>query len=239
MTPPVVIIPSRNVENLTVCVEAVRQNEPAVEILVVDDDLDHRRLMEYGRLAEHWGAGRFVQGAKPFVFARNVNLGIRQAARRPSGTYPDVVLLNDDALLRSPGGFTLMQQAAAADPELGLVSATTNVCSNPAQYQTTSGGVRIARTAPGFTFPAVAFVCVLIPARTLLEDGLLDERYTAYGWEDVDYCRRIHEAGKRIAIDDRCFVDHASLTSSYRGDPRAPGPIDEGRAIYLNKWGKA
>lgn len=267
MNPLTVIIPSRNAENLVPCVDAVRRNEPGARVVVVDDGLD---LTD----AEYWAEElslEVVLGEKPFVFARNVNLGIFAAAEKLdvtthssggpeviNGRYSDVVLLNDDAILETPGGFTSMQAAAAEVPKIAIVSAVTNIASNPAQ--TTSypgweavqkhireGGaygdrghmIRTAGNAPGLRFPSVAFVCVFIPARTLETIGLLDERYTAYGWEDVDYCRRIHEAGQLIGIDDRCFVDHSKLTSTFRGDPRAPGPIDEGRAIYFGKWGKA
>lgn len=268
MNPLTVIIPSRNAENLVPCVDAVRRNEPGARVVVVDDGLD---LTD----AEYWAEElslEVVLGEKPFVFARNVNLGIFAASKQSSpvmsdehgrfrfiseGPYSDVVLLNDDAILETPGGFTSMQAAAAEVPKIAIVSAVTNIASNPAQ--TTSypgweavqkhireGGaygdrghmIRTAGNAPGLRFPSVAFVCVFIPARTLETIGLLDERYTAYGWEDVDYCRRIHEAGQLIGIDDRCFVDHSKLTSTFRGDPRAPGPIEEGRAIYFDKWGK-
>jgi GT2 family glycosyltransferase len=228
-----VVIPSRNVMNLIVCVEAVFRHEPGARVIVVDDGLDHEELIATG-LVSGWAAGHFVQGAKPFVFARNVNIGIRAAL---AGAYRDVVILNDDAVLESPGGFSIMREAAELH-SFALVSATTNLAASPFQLQTTSGGVRVARKFGANTFPAVAFVCVLIPGRTIEAIGILDERFTAYGWEDIDYCRRIHDAGRTIGIDDRCFVDHGRLTSTFRGDPRAAGPIAEGKAIYLNKWGK-
>jgi glycosyltransferase involved in cell wall biosynthesis len=244
MTPLTVIIPSRNVENLIPCVEAVRRHEPDVAIVVVDDFPGDGLDLRVGRGRDVLAANGGDSGGslsvvpdiadmrKPFIFARNCNLGIAAAGGG------DVVLLNDDAILESPGGFSTMQAAAAADPTIALVAATTNVVNNPAQYQRTSGGVRLAGRLPYTHFAAVAFVCVLIPGRTLEAIGLLDERYSAYGWEDVDYCRRIHEAGQKIVIDDRCFVDHSKLRSTFRGDPRAAGPIHEGRTIYIDKWGK-
>jgi GT2 family glycosyltransferase len=253
MNPLTVIIPSRNVENLRACLWALEDKEPTWKVIVVDDGVDWAKFgpAPLGLRVE------VIRGEKPFVFARNCNLGIEAARERESvrefrgevdvttaassraGRYSDVVLLNDDAILKTPGGFTAMQQAAAADPKLALVAATTNVVNNRLQFPLGTGGVRPAGRLPyAATFPSVAFVCVLIPARTLETIGLLDERYTAYGWEDVDYCRRIDEAGLSIAIDDRCFVDHSKLRSTFRGDPRAPGSIDEGRKIYLDKWGK-
>jgi len=88
-------------------------------------------------------------------------------------------------------------------------------------------------------------VCVLIPRRTIETVGLLDERFgglTAngqriYGWDDNDYCRRVRNAGLKIGIHDGCYVDHGSLKSTFRGDPRAAGDISAGRELYLAKWG--
>jgi GT2 family glycosyltransferase len=234
MTPPTVIIPSRNAQNLVPCVEAVREHEPDAAIVVIDDGLYFGADSVHSR---RWIRSKkpiyFIEGRKPFAFARNINRGIR--ATGPG--FRDVVLLNDDATLESPGGFSLMQAAAAEDENLGLVSATTNVCSSPVQYPAGTGHVRGASRAPGMSIPAVAFVCVLIPGRTIARVGMLDERFTAYGWEDTDYCRRLHDARLWVGIDDRCFVDHSRLTSTFRGSPRAAGDIAEGRRIYLEKWG--
>jgi len=238
-----VIIPSRNAANLVACVEAIGEHEPSVQVVVIDDGVDWN---EAGSVAD---SCEVFLGKKPFVFARNVNLGIAHvAAMRFPVQYTDVVLLNDDAILESPGGFTKMQESAREHPDVAIVSSVTNIANNLQQVR--KGDVvemrqvgnerwplRISRRSPGLSFPAVAFVCVLIPARTLQTIGLLDERFTAYGWEDVDFCRRIHDAGQLIGIHDGCFVDHSKLTSTFRGDPKAAGKIEEGREIFVRKWG--
>lgn len=236
-----VVIPSKTASNLIPCIEAIRRHEPAMRIFVIDDGLPDRSVID----------AITIDGQKPFIFARNVNIGIQAA-----GT-DDVILLNDDALLETPGGFTLMQQTAAEHPEFGLISATTNLAGNPQQqpqrppYPALAHCPRECRKMPGHSAPVVAFVCVLIPRRTIQrlaeydayvftdcnDQGLLDERFTAYGWEDNDYCRRLTIAGLKIGIFDGCFVDHSKLRSTFRGDPKAGGDIDTGREIYLEKWG--
>jgi GT2 family glycosyltransferase len=260
-----VIIPSRNTANLVPCVEAIRKHEPDVRIIVIDDGLDHISLLNAHVLSPD---DVMLSGMKPFIFSRNCNLGIRVTGD------DDVILCNDDALLESPNGFSAMQRAAQEHPEYGIISATTNLAGNMAQHRTRvvpyitpndkelqrvqgggiagaggRGGLLSPRTCPsptpGNSFATVAFVCVLIPRRTIEAVGLLDERFggvTAegkqiYGWEDNDYCRRVNNAGLKIGIHDGCYVDHAKLTSSFRGMPTAAGDINAGRKIYLDKWG--
>lgn len=238
MSLPTVIIPSRNGANLWRCVEAVRLHEPDVRIIVVDDGVDWEVYSTLQHYAFVLGKEERIPGVKPFVFARNVNIGIRAAGDS------DVVLLNDDALLESPGGFQLLQNAAANwSDRVGIIGATTNVTGQPLQYRRTVGaGLRIV--------PHVAFVCVLIPFRTRnalslysngrgMTDGLLDERYCLdYGCDDADYCEQVTRAGLKVAVHDGCYVDHGRLTSTYRGDPRAAKSFAQNYRLLMEKWGK-
>jgi GT2 family glycosyltransferase len=213
-----VIVPSRSAANLVPCVEALRKHEPTAPIVVVDDGID-------------WSAAwhlkpalTVIPGVKPFIFARNCNLGIKACDG-------DVILLNDDALLETPFGFHELEEVSQAHPEFGVISAATNVVGNLAQHPKDVGLREELRT--------LAFVCAYIPRATINRVGLLDEQFCHYGWEDNDYCRRVRESGLKLGIFDDCFVDHGSLHSTFRGLPRTPGDISGGRAIYVAKWGDA
>lgn len=229
-----VVVPSKNIENLLHCIAGIRKNEPDLRIIVVDDGLAWNSFECRGLISkslkdmnvEAW------EGLQPFIFARNMNIGIRAAGA------DDVCLCNDDAILESPNGFSIMQQAAEDDERIGLISATTNVAGNPEQFRHkgVSGLRYLTGRTPGNSFPTVAFVCVFIPRRTIDTVGLLDERFTGYGSEDNDYCRRCFNLGLKIAVYDGCYVDHGKLKSSFRGAPNAPGKTDEGRRIYMEKW---
>lgn len=218
-----VIIPSKTLSNVLPCMEAVRRHEPEANIIVVDDGIDRREWMPFVNMV--------VNGEKPFAFPRNCNIGIRAASDH------DVVLLNDDAILETPGGFSLLQSECEAHPEFGLISATTNVAGNPAQFRQNVGLREEPRT--------VAFVCVFIPRRTFDVVGLMDERFGGlttdgkiiYGYCDNDMCRRVRNAGLKIGIHDGCFVDHSKLQSSFRGLPRSSADISISGAIYRQKWG--
>ena len=194
-----VVILSKNAANLQVCERAVRQCEPACRVVIVDDGLNPTSV----HLPE---AGcRFVSGEKPFIFARNANIGIRAAGQ------DDVILLNDDALLRTPNGFTMMSLVAQTQPEYGVIAASCNNVGNINQHQQKGDGLRPEARM-------VCFVCAYIPRRTIEAVGLLDEVFTDYGCDDDDYCLRVRQAGLKIGIYDGCFVDHASLKSQFRGN---------------------
>ena len=211
-----VVIPSRTASNLEACIQAVRTHQPEARIIVIDDGLDRAAAIALMSRA------RVLRGAAPFVYARNCNQGIEAA-----GT-DDVILLNDDALLETADGFAALQQAVIEQPDYGIIAATTNITGCTDQLPRRSG-VRSTRE--------VAFVCVLIPRRTIDAVGLLDERFTAYGGEDVDYCRRVRLAGWKVGVHDGCYVDHASLRSAYRGSPRTPGNVEAGLELLREKWG--
>lgn len=214
MTGLSIVIPSKNTSNLKICLRALRVSGESCRVVVVDDGL-----------RERIDGCEYIEGIKPFIFARNCNLGIR--AVDPD----DVILLNDDAQLQSKGGFTLMQQSAEADSKIGIIGAVTNLTGQVLQRPRNTGGLR--------DVPHIAFVCVLLPRRTIERIGLLDERYCIdYGVEDRDYCEAVVRAGMKIAVDDRCFVDHASLTSTFRGHPTKPGSSKQNQELYYQKWGR-
>lgn len=217
-----VIIPSKTASNLGPCIEAVRKHESGIRIIVVDDGIDFDQIKSKPAWDAALDSVDIIDGVKPFVFARNCNRGIIAAGQ------DDVILLNDDALLTVKGGFTLLQKAAEEHPEYGCIGATTNVTGQILQKPQRQGLRHVHH---------IAFVCVLIPRRTIEQIGLLDERYCIdYGVEDRDYCEQINRAGLKVGVHDGCFVDHSKLTSSFRGAPMAPGRSAQNRALFLEKF---
>lgn len=216
-----VIIPSRNVDNLKPCIRAIHEHEAEsdLSIVVVDDGLAEKPPEYVGDLS-----CLTVPGVKPFVFSRNINIGIRAAGN------DDVILLNDDALLKTPGGFSALARIGAEHPEYGVIAAATNSAGNPNQRPAPGGGLR---DEPRM----VCFVCVFISRKTLDIVGLLDERFVDYGADDDDCCLRARKAGLKIGVFDGCFVDHASLQSTYRGGPGKGGDYTANLRRFKEKWG--
>ena len=161
---------------------------------------------------------------RPFVFARNANLGIRAAAG-------DVVLMNDDAQLLTPNGLTALRNACQKDPQLGVCSAAIQgIVGNPNQL----AGGRDLRPE----LRTLAFICVYLPHRTLEQLGLLDERFVGYGFEDNDYRRRVLTAGLRLVVTEKCVVDHpGQLPSTFRTRPDLVELTNNNRQLFYGKHG--
>lgn len=219
MTYKVVILSAR-ASNLVPCVQSVLECEPDLppgNIIVVDDGA--RAEAEPLLPQVSW-----ITGAKPFIFARNANIGIGEAAS-------DVILLNDDARLVTERGFTRLVEEARSHPNLGVCSA--GICGavgNPRQLASGRGEFRDEARA-------LAFVCVYIPRSVFESIGPLDERFTGYGFDDNDYCARALAAGLRLGIWDGCIVDHTGeLPSTFRTRPDLAKLFEQNRRLFAEKW---
>lgn len=228
-----VIIPSRNVDNLEVCVTAVREHEPDMRIIVIDDGLPWLNDKRWAYTL------KIVAGPKPFVFAKAINAGMRAA-----GT-DDIVALNDDAILKTPRGFSIMQEQWRVNPQYGLIASSLDHCGTPEQIRRGTDGLR--------ELPVMAvFACVLIPRSTIDRVGLLDERYgvnaegqgvRGYGVEDADYSKSVRKAGLKLAVSDSCFVTHTELPSTFGHRDAKPGipktaDVRLHERLYREKWGE-
>lgn len=216
-----VVILSARPENLRACLSALLANEPTLpreRIVVVDDGAR-------AGCGETFPDVVWVDGVKPFVFARNANIGLRRL-----GT--DAVLLNDDARLITRSGLTDLSLAAQACPEFGAMSAAVKgLVGNPAQAPWSANYIRPE-------LRTLAFICVYIPFPTMEKIGHLDERFVGYGWEDNDYCLRIRHAGMGLAVFDGCVVDHSRPeASTFRTKPEFPQLMEHNLALFRGKWG--
>ena len=216
-----IVIPSKSATNLAACIGAIRAAGETARIIVVDDGVD-------------WGATgltasdppaplKVIKGVKPFVFSRNVNLGIQVAGD------DDLIIMNDDALLETERGFTMLHRAVTEFPKYGIVGAVTDMTGQPLQHPRGVGLRSVGH---------IAFVCVAIPRRTINEFGGLDERYCLdYGCEDRDYCEAIVRSGKLVGVIDDCFVNHSKLTSSFRGSAAGQTSFAKNYKLLIEKWG--
>lgn len=217
-----VVIPSCRADNLIPCVRSILTAHPTWEpsrIIVVDDGA---RLEAEPELP----AIQWIEGAKPFIFARNVNRGLEAAAPH------DVIVMGDDAYLVSANGFDQLAEEARKHPDVAVCSAAIRgiVCNRNQQQSSISTSLRPESVR-------LAFVCVYLSRAALTQIGPLDERFIGYGYDDFDYCRRAREAGFRLAVWDPCLVVHADERSAYRNRPDISELLIHNRSLYESKWG--
>ncbi len=215
---PAVVILSRNGDNLRACVQSILDNQAGCEpadIIVVDDGA----RTSAPDLPVTW-----IEGQMPFVFARNANIGIQAAGR-------DCILMNDDARLMTPQGFTELARVVSAQPTIGVCSAAiSGVVCNPMQRRHWPPRLRVIPIM-------VAFMAVFIPWAIYQAIGPLDERFIGYGYDDNDYCRRVSGAGLLLATWDGCLVDHTGqLPSTFRTRPDINAIYAMNRELYQKKW---
>lgn len=224
-----IVIPSRNADNLSRCVDAIYDAGETTRIIVVwDGDGPLRVGMNAPWTVPERGVIEVVRGEKPFCYARNINIGICAAGD------DDVILLNDDALLKTTNGFTDMSIACSVQG-WGMLGAVTNAVGNPNQLRSAPlpSEMWTVREEPR----QLCFVCVYIPRSTISAVGMLDERYVDYGLDDDDYSLRVRRAGLRLGVYDGCFVDHGSLASSFRAPGGRGGDFSANMRRFIEKHG--
>jgi len=217
-----VVIPSASSGNLVRCVQAILENEPDLprdHIIVVNDGARNDASRQVPGIT-------WLDGVKPFVYATNVNLGVRSA-------QSDVILLNDDALLRTPFGFRTMSLHQKRFPGLTSASIHGAVCNRRQMHRDESE----YRVEPEM----LAFICVYLPRWVQERIGLLDERFDQYGYEDNDYCLRCKAAGVAMGILDLVAVDHSGLElpSTFRSMPNLSEMKSENEKRFRQKWSGA
>ena len=223
-----VIIPSQNPNNLRACIGALLKNEPLLtrdQIIVIDDG-----NLIANELTMHLPV-TFLQGIKPFIFARNVNIGLRYA-------NSDCIVLNDDATLQTPNGFTQMVQQSRLHPYYGVISAAHNRSVNKLLMKQTESKLREYPDIEPWAC-LLGFVCVLIPKHVQNLVGEFDERFDGYGREDVDYNRRCRLAGLRLAVYDGALIEHLILPSTYHQKDNYTEYLslaDHSDKLYYAKW---
>jgi GT2 family glycosyltransferase len=214
-----IIVPSRFPDIFEACRASLWRYQPDTEKLLVRDG--HDIIDPYG-----WTTIQAPDG--PFVYSRNVNLGINQ-------TSGDVLLTNDDVKFVQAGTIERMEEVLALNPEVGILSPRID------------GGVgnelqANIRQAIQITPQRLAFVCVLIRRKVIEDIGLLDERFDGYGAEDTDYCRRAVNAGWRLGVTADAVVQHGhgrdTWSSSYRRVTRNADHLSlHASQKYFEKWG--
>lgn len=211
-----VIIPSRDDAKLLDCVCALFEKHPTLDpdqVVIVSDGLSLRTRWKLRGV-------RWVNGQKPFVFSRAINMGANATPR-----YSDLVILGDDVRFKTLNGIEELSTEAWSSNAAAVAPEVLGVCGQPAQR----AGAYAQKTADW-----VAFICVYIRRRVWAEVGPLDERFTGYGYDDVDWCLRARDHGE-MRIAHKVTVKHLD-SSSYRSQADWRDKYEANRERFDAKW---
>lgn len=176
-----IIIPTyNNTEGYKECLNSIIKYTDTDNIeLVVIANGSERSVIEYTISVIHnFKQHKIVRHVNSIGYTKATNNGLSIA----TGDY--IVLLNDDTIL-------LEQRKNQWIDEL---------------MKPFKGNTQIAMTGPlrnyikQLDLNFLLFFCVMIPKRIITEIGLLDEQFNPGGFEDADYCLRIHSLGYSTQI---------------------------------------
>ncbi|MBI5076990.1 glycosyltransferase family 2 protein [Candidatus Falkowbacteria bacterium] len=216
------------------CVKAILESNLNVpyEIIVVDNN-SKDGLEEF--LKEKFPSVRFIQTGKNLGMGAGNNAGIRAA----QGEH--IAILNPDIFV-FPDSLTKLLEYLKANPDVGLVAPKLLNPDRGLQYTCyrwhkfwTPLFRRTALARLWFAKKELArFLmndwqhettrevdwiqgsCWLLPKKVFDEIGFFDERFFMY-FEDTDFCRRVHQAGKKIVYLAEAAVIHLHRRQSADG----------------------
>ena len=250
-----IIIPTRDrLDLLRDCITSIMpaSAKSGADILIVDNDSTEPATLDYlaKNAKEDGGRIRIVRVPGPFNYAKLNNI----AAHATQSDY--LCLLNNDIKAQDPDWLDEML-GRIAEPDVGAVGALLLWPSGVVQH----GGVvlgpnfaathafneRLAEEA-GYAdllriaheCSAVTAACLVTRRRDYLDIGGMDEINLAVSFNDVDYCLRLREAGKRTVLTPHARLIHLE-SASRGGDGRRDRSARFGRELHVlrSRWGQA
>jgi len=213
----IVIVSFNTKKILKDCLESIFQNKfkGSLEIIVVDNNsLDDSSLM----VEKEFKEVILIENKKNLGFAKAVNQGIKKS----KGEF--VLLLNSDIIVKQDA-LNLIYNFVKYKNDLGVVGgrllnkegSIQGSCYHlPTLWRTIIKSESLLKYAPQGQEPteveSVIGAVFLIPRGIINKIGLLDERYFIY-FEDLDYCRRIRNAGFKVFYLPKAEFIHLHGTS--------------------------
>lgn len=246
----IIIVAADSGPLLGACVASVLAEDTSLEVVVVDNASSDG---EIERLAVAHAAD-----ARLRILRNDANIGFGPACNRGAAKARGdaLLILNPDCAWHA-GTLAAMREILAGDPRIGLLGiAVANPDGSPARgnrrrdptlrraLMTLGGLARLESRWPalaGVEMPparsdsaiefveAVSGACMMLPRAAFEHVGGFDEGYFLHV-EDIDLCRRVRDAGSRVAYASRLHVTHAQGTSS------RSRPVFVARAKHRGMW---
>ncbi|BCF89416.1 glycosyltransferase [Paraburkholderia largidicola] len=220
----------------------------SLEVVIVDNESVERETLEYFELIKQDPRVKVLRVEGAFNFSKLNNL----AAKIATGSLLGFV--NNDIKVIHPGWLTeLVTQASQRN--VGAVGAKLYYANDTIQhagvvlglYGVAAHGHRhFPRNSVGYfgrpmlvqNVSAVTAACMLVPKHVFDEVGGYNEKNLSVGYNDVDLCLKIREAGYDIVFTP--FAELYHLESVSRGENLSPAQIERDareRTYMLSRWG--
>jgi GT2 family glycosyltransferase len=247
-----VIVPTRNrADLLRPCLDGLFQKtrHDDLDVIIIDNDSSDPETLLLFSQYEARGLINRVRLPGPFNFSRACNLGVANAR------HELVLLLNNDV---EPIGLEWLDQMVAEldDDDIGAAGALLFFPDGFVQHAgVTLGSGAVARHSFQFLRPgtgedlglidqrqemsAVTGAC-LLTRRSLWEAvGGMEEHNLAVAFNDVDYCLKLRQIGKRIMWTPHARLLHRESVSRGRDDtPDKLARFASEEAYMYEKWGE-
>lgn len=213
------------------CLRALRRfTDPRLyELQVFDNASTDSTRAGLRRLGRGWPELRVTRNPRNLSFSAAVNRGMRRSGGRL------ILWLNNDTV-PSAGWLEGLVAAADSDPAVAAAGPMTDQMAPPDQKT----GLRPRRSESGTEDTTLlGGFCFLVKRSAVERVGLLDERF-AWGWEDVDYCLRLRQAGWRLVLARGVFLRHVGNATISRMPAAQRRRSDlANRELIRRKWTKA
>jgi GT2 family glycosyltransferase len=171
---------------------------------------------------------KLVCNEKNLGYAKANNTGINYALKKYNPGY--ILLLNNDTIVVRPDWLKKMVEVAQKDNKIGIVGIKLLFPDGKIQhmgylhkfipYSTRETALGLGkRDAPEYKavyeVEATTGACMLIKKEVITKIGLLDEIFSPYLCEDIDYCLRARKAGFKIMFTGQSKLIHL-LSSTMR-----------------------
>ena len=251
--PPLVslIVPTRNALGLVrQCVESIvmETTYPNYEILLVDNGSDDAEALAYFDQLRRQPGITVIRDERPFNYSALNNMAVARARGDVIG------LVNNDIEVISPEWLDEMV-SLALQPGVGAVGAKLlypdetvqhggvllgvgGIAGHAHRYLSAwdDGGMRRSRALQSFS--AVTAACLVVRKALYEQVGGLNEVELKVGFNDVDFCLKLREAGYRNLWSPHALLfHHESATRGSDLSPERRERFEQEQAYMRSRWG--
>ncbi|MEM7113687.1 MAG: glycosyltransferase family 2 protein [Chloroflexota bacterium] len=249
MLPSVCILTTvwNQVDKTLACLATLTQlGYPNYHILLIDNGSSDDTVAQ---VSAKFPQVEVIQLPENLGFAGGYNVGLRRAIDQE---YDTIFVLNNDTLVE-PDALSRLVETAVSDPNIGMVTAKIYYNAERNRIWSLGGQIHpwtleIVEDANdqiddgSWTEPLdldFAPLCAVLLRRALLEEvGLFDEAFFLY-YEDMDFARRVRQAGYRIVLEPKAIIYHdVSASSGGRYSPNERYWMARSSVIYFRKQAK-